>query len=371
MAKKNVGIDIGSHSIKAVEVVENRSKIEITKAAEVLLEERVVVNGEIRDYEALISAMDQLYVLGDFKKTPATVGIIGESVTPRMRNFPWEPEESFMQALPFRMVDLIENPDDYALDHHPMGQYEDGNVFMQKSMVVAAPMMDIEEIAQAMLAADVKLKKADFVPFALVRAADGMTNRKHDVPVYPKPDEDLSVEVVIDIGASLTTIAIHDRGAILFLRTFPGGGESITQALQEQLTLSREVAEELKRNLGISKVTEELKKSPTLASISDEDYAIATQMSNMIVGTLIQQIRETVEYWIYEIDNSVEIKRILLSGGGTKFGGLPQRIASELRAPVGMLRPMKAYGTKKGDRPGLDPRMTVAFGLALESRGGE
>lgn len=371
MAKKSIGIDIGSHSVKAVEVVETRSKIEIVKAVEVLLEERAVINGEIRDWDAVIGALDQLYVLGDFKKTPATVGMSGESVTPRTRTFMWEPEETFMQALPFRMTDLIENPEEFSIDHHPMGQYEENNVFMQKSLVVAAPMATIENIAEAMLAADVKLKRADFSPFALVRAADGMTNRKHAIPTYPKPDEDLSVEVLIDIGASWTTIAIHDRGSVLFLRTFPGGGEGITQALREQLTLSRDVAEELKKNLGISKVTEELQKSPTLAGISEQDYAIATQISNMIVGSLIQQIRETVEYWVFEIDNSVEIKRILLSGGGTKFGGLPQRIASELRAPVGMLRPIKAYGTKQGDRPGLDPRMTIAFGLALESRGGE
>lgn len=371
MAKKSIGIDIGSYSVKAVEVSESRSKIEITKSVEVLIEDRAVMNGEIRDYEAVISALDQLYVLGDFKKTPATVGMGGATVYPRTRAFPWEPEEAFLQALPFRMTDFIENPEDYAMDHHPMGQYEEGNLFLQKSMVIAAPMLEVEELAQALLAADVKLKRTDFMPFALVRAADGMTNRKHDVPVYPKPDEDLSVEVLIDMGASLTTIAIHDRGCILFVRTFPGGGAGITQALQEQLSLSYDVAEELKKNLGIAKVTEELQKTPALENISDQEYAIASQISSMIVGSLIQQIRETVEYWQFEMDNSVEIKRILLSGGGTKFGGLPQRIASELRAPVGMLRPIKAFGTKAGDRPGMDPRMTMAFGLALDSRGGE
>lgn len=371
MSKKSIGIDIGSSSIKAVEVSQSRSKIEITRVAEVQLEDRTVINGEVSDLEALTGAIDQLYVIGGFKNSPVTVGIGGLKVYPRQKDFMWEPEDRFREALAFQVADLIDNPEDFALDYHPMGQFDNNGLFIQKNMLVAAPFDGVTGLAEALLASDVKLRKADFVPFALVRAADGITNRKHSIPSYPKSDDDLSVEVVIDIGAMLTTLVIHDRGAILFLRTFPGGGASITRAIQEHLQLSPEVAEELKRNIGISKVTEEVRKNPTLSNISDQDFATATEIGNIIAGHLIQQIRETIEFWRHEIDNSVEIKRILLSGGGSRFGGLPQRIASELRAPVGILKPVKAYGVKGAAKPQLDPKMSVAFGLALDSRGGE
>jgi type IV pilus assembly protein PilM len=371
LARKSIGIDIGTHSIKGVEIVESKSKIEIVKAAEVYLEPGAVVNGSVYDYDAIVAGVDQLYVAAGFKKSPVTVGMGGPNVYPRAKEFIWEPEETFNQALPYQVSDMLDNPEDYIIQHHPMGQYEDGTpVYKQKSMVVAAPFMEVEEIGQALLAADVKLRKADYVPFALVRAADGITKRKHAIPAYPKPDEDLEVEVIIDIGASLTTIAIHDRGCILFLRTFPGGSAGITQALQEQLSLSYEVAEDLKKNLGISQVTEELRKKKNLADLSDEEHAIASQIGSIIAGSWIQQIRETVDYWVFEVDNSVNVKRILLSGGGVKFGGFAQRVASELRAPVGLLKPLKAYGTKQGAKPNLDPRMSVAFGLALDSRMG-
>jgi len=372
LARKSIGIDIGTYSIKGVEIVETKSKIEIVRAAEIPLEEKAVINGIIYDYDAVIAGLDQLYVSAGFKKTPVTVGMAGPSVYPRAKDFMWEPEETFEQALPLQVSDILDNPDDYSIAHHPMGQFADPNgIFKQKSMVVAAPLLEVEELAQALLAADVKVRKADYSPFALVRAADGITKRNAPVPVYPKPDDDLSVEVLIDVGASLTTVAIHDRGSILFLRTFPGGSAGITQALQEQLSLAPDIAEKLKRNLGISKVTEEVRESAKIEELSDQEYAIASQIGSMIAGSWIQQIRETVDYWRFEIDNNVELKRILLSGGGSRYGGFAQRVASELRAPAGLLKPMKAYGVKDGAKPNLDPRMSMAFGLALDSRSAE
>lgn len=371
MANKSIGIDIGSHSIKGVELIESKTKIEIIRAAEVPLEPGSVVNGSIYDYDAIIAGIDQLYVAAGFKKTPVTVGLGGLNIYPRAKEFIWEPEDTFNQALPLQLGDILENPEDYIIQHHPMSQYDDGTpLYKQKSMIIAAPFMEVEEVGQALMAADVKLRKADYVPFALIRAADGITKRNHLIPPYPKPDEDLEVEVVIDIGASLTKIAIHDRGSVLFLRTFPGGSAGITQALQEKLSLDYEVAEELKKNLGISQVTEELKKKKHLADLSDDEYAIASQIGSIMAGSWIQQIRETVDYWVFEVDNSVNIKRILLTGGGVKFGGFAQRVASELRAPVGLIKPLKAYGKKGGAKPNLDPKMSVAFGLALESRDG-
>lgn len=371
MANKSIGIDIGTHSIKGVELIESKTKIEIIRAAEVILEPGAVVNGSIYDYDAIVAGIDQLYVAAKFRKTPVTVGLGGLNIYPRAKEFIWEPEHTFEKALPLQVGDILENPEDYIIQHHPMGQYNDNTqVYKQKSMIIAAPFMEVEEIGQALMSADVKLRKADYVPFALVRAADGITKRNHAIPPYPRPDEDLEVEVVIDIGASLTKIAIHDRGSIMFLRTFPGGSAGITQALQEKLSLDYPLAEELKKSLGITQVTEESKKKKHLADLSDEEYAIASQIGSIIAGSWIQQIRETVDYWMFEVDNSVSIKRILLTGGGVKFGGFAQRVASELRAPVGIIKPLKAYGKKRGAQPQLDPIMSVAFGLALESRDG-
>ena len=64
-------------------------------------------------------------------------------------------------------------------------------------------------------------------------------------------DEHLMVQAVIDLGAHLTSIVIHDHGVPKLVRTLARGGQELTDLLVDDLDLNFEEAERLKRATGL------------------------------------------------------------------------------------------------------------------------
>lgn len=379
MAKSSIGLDIGASSVKAVEVIETSKKITIIRAGEVELDRNVVVGGEVLDPEGLTEAIEQLWLGTGFKKAPVTIGLSGFKISARQFDLQWEEEEKFRKALPLRLSnELPIDLEDAMLDYHVVGNFKRQlvspsgkvEVLMQRALVVAVSNILIESVADAVSDANVRLKKADFSGFALLRAADAVGGRKQRVPGLPSEGDEVVAEVVIDIGAHITTLAIHERGRVLFVRIIPGGGESITRALSENLQITFDAAEILKKSLAVDFESDLWNGLPEAVSVvSEQTYLMAKEITNAMISYQIQEIRRSVEYFLQHTTNQTNVSRVLLSGGTSLLPGFAERLSAELRAPVGRLAPIAAYGKGDGKRPSLDPRMSIAFGLALGQRG--
>jgi type IV pilus assembly protein PilM len=378
LAKSNIGLDIGASSVKAVEVVETKKDISIIRAGEVELDRGTIVGGEVRDPAALTEAIEQLWAGTGFKKAPVTIGLSGFKISARQFDLPWEEEEKFRNALPLRLsTEMPIDLEDAMLDYHNLGNFKrqiitpngKNELLMQRSLIVGMERMLIESIADAVADANVRLKKADFTGFGLIRAADAVGGRKDKVPGLPASTDEIVAEVVVDIGSHVTTLAIHEKGRVLFVRIISGGGESITKALSEQLQVSFDAAEILKKNITLEFESDSWNALPALSVIDKQRYDFAKEVLNAMASFQIQEVRRSVEYFLQNTPNPTSVNRVLLSGGTSLLPGFADRLAAELRAPVGRLAPISAYGKGEGKRPNLDPRMSIAFGLAISERG--
>jgi type IV pilus assembly protein PilM len=378
LAKSNIGLDIGASSVKAVEVVETKKDISVIRAGEVELDRGTIVGGEVRDPAALTEAIEQLWIGTGFKKAPVTIGLSGFKISARQFDLPWEEEEKFRSALPLRLsTEMPIDLEDAMLDYHNLGNFKrqiitpsgKNELLMQRSLIVGMERMLIESIADAVSDANVRLKKADFTGFGLIRAADAVGGRKDKVPGLPASTDEIVAEVVVDIGSHVTTLAIHEKGRVLFVRIISGGGESITKALSEQLQVSFDAAEILKKNITLEFESDSWNALPALSVIDKQRYDFAKEVINAMSSFQIQEVRRSVEYFLQNTPNPTSVNRVLLSGGTSLLPGFADRLAAELRAPVGRLAPISAYGKGEGKRPSLDPRMSIAFGLAIAERG--
>lgn len=379
MAKSNIGLDIGASSLKAVEVVETKKKITVIRAAELELDRGVVAGGEVKEPEALTEAVEQLWMTAGFKKAPVTIGLGGFKIMARQFDLPWEEEEKFRNALPLRLANEMPiDLEDTMLDYHVIGNFKRQTVapngakmetLMQRSLVVAMEKMIVEPVADALADANVRLKTADFSGFALIRAADAVGGRKARVPGLPSQSEEVVAEVAVDVGTHVTTLTIHENGRVLFVRTISGGGDSITRALSENLQVGLDSAELLKKNVELEFESDTWNSMANLSQIDKQRYDMSKEIISVMSSYQIQEIRKSVEYFLQHTPNQTTISRVLLSGGSSVLPGFAERLAAELRAPVGKLAPIAAYGKGEGRRPNLDPRMSIAFGLALGARG--
>jgi type IV pilus assembly protein PilM len=369
MAKKTIGVDVGSTSIKAAEVSWDGKAVKVLRAAEVPLPRGVVVAGEVRDIDALTQAVRELWKVGKFTGKSVSVGLGGSQILVRQVDLPWEPEEIFREALPLRLgSDLPIDPIEMSIDYHPLEEFMNGPVRMQRALIVASVNVLAENIADALVAAGLKLTRADFAPFALIRTAAATTGDGSAVPGAMTPGEEWDCEVIVEVGAQTTMIAIHHKGRPLFIRSVTAGSESVTRALADNLQISIEVAESVKQGMGIASVTEN-EPSDVFTSLSASQRQAAQFIMNTMAGSLVQVVRESVEYFLAASPSISGVSRVLLAGGGSLLPGYADRLSSELRAPVGMLAPL--HGFAKGqaaENEDLDPRMAIAIGLGLEAK---
>ncbi len=89
-----------------------------------------------------------------------------------------------------------------------------------------------------------------------------------------------------------------------------------------------------------------------------------------IVGELAGEVRRTLEY--YQAQNrSVNISRIIITGGGAKLAMLPEKLAQILDLPVTMHDPLALLELPASFNlqylRGVGPQMSVAVGLAMRS----
>lgn len=370
MARSVIGVDIGSTAVRGAEVHVKKGRPVITKAAEIPLPPGAVVAGELREPTVLQNALKLLWKTGRFSRRDVAIGVANQQTLVRQVDLPLEIGEDFKETLPLKVAqDLPVDASELTLDYYKLEDYIDGRGRPhRKALLVGAMNTVVENAAAAVSEAKLKPTVIDFSGFSLIRTAVYGYGDPKNVPGTPRPDEDIACEVIVDMGAQLTIVAIHYGGRPLFVRLASGGGDSVTRAISDHLGLRWEVADALKRSLGIGGIVPTDKASARLIDeVPEAAVGVAQQIVNMMASSLVQSVRESVEYFLAASPQVTGISKVYLSGGASLLPGYADRVAAELRSEVALLTPLKDFG--KGRRAkkfaGLDPKFALAVGLGL------
>jgi type IV pilus assembly protein PilM len=165
------------------------------------------------------------------------------------------------------------------------------------------------------------------------------------------------VEALVDVGARVTNIVVHQGGVPRFVRILLMGGQDVTDAVAERMGVPQEQAEAVKQQLGLG------------AAGDGMDVQAATRVVEAVTASFVDEVRGSLDYYLAS-SGSAPISRLVLSGGGARLGGLAQRLQVTTRIPVEVGTPMHSL---KVGRTGLSPEQiafveplaAVPVGLAL------
>lgn len=129
--------------------------------------------------------------------------------------------------------------------------------------------------------------------------------------------------LIIDIGASTTKMYIVAGDVVQRTHSVNVAGQDMTLALSKSLELSGEQAEEMKRQLGMQKDQDPRLREALLFTVE----RIATEATRMIAR--------------FERDTSLSIERVILSGGGGTLQGLDTFLANTLQKDVSRITPFQ------------------------------
>jgi type IV pilus assembly protein PilM len=339
-----VGVDIGSTSIRAVELKNSdKSKPTVVRFHEVPLPEGSVRRGEVIERETVATALKRLWATGGFKTKDVVLGIGGPRVLSRDLTLPDVAAAQIKEILPFHVQEMLPVPVDEALlDFYPIGREDSENGPIVTGLLIAAIKEAVAANIAAVTAAGLRPVHVDLIPFALVRAL---------APVR----ESAGVTAMVSIGANTTNVVITHDGVPHFVRIIPNGGDDTTQALANRLELAPEVAEAFKRELGLTSGHSNVEQRPIVEVIYES------------VGDLLTSIRNTISYYVNSKPH-LSMDRIVISGGGSQLPGLVDALGQLTGLPA---VPVEALGgvelsrdlKSKTSREQQDA-MTTAFGLA-------
>jgi type IV pilus assembly protein PilM len=354
MASQVIGLDIGTHAVRAVELSLGRGLPVVRRMAQVALPPGAVAAGEVLDPPAVASALKRLWKEGGFRKRSVVVGVANQRVVARVTDLPALPDEELRTALPYQVQDLIPIPIDEAqLDFqviHRVGH--EGGEEQVRVMLVAAHRDMLRSLMAALDGAGLRAERIDVVPFALVRAL-------YDPTAWLDDGSDGGrEEVVVGVGAGVTNVVAHDAGIPRFVRTLPTGGLAVTEAVASQLGVDAEVAEGLKRGL------------PGQAAAAQLEHLQA--VSTHAVDPLVSEIAGSLDFYLAQSEDTA-VRRVVLTGGGARLAQLRVGLAEALGVEVVEADPFSQVSLGK---VGLAPDVvaansdvfTVAIGLALSEQ---
>lgn len=169
------------------------------------------------------------------------------------------------------------------------------------------------------------------------------------------------VTLVVDIGKDATEIAIVEMGELIFARSVQTGGEVFTERLAKVLGVSRDEAEQIKRE----------GEAPAGSAAAGSDVAGALagprqQLAAMVVASVDfarNQLRR----------KKLAIERCVLSGGGARAPGLVDTLSKSLGCPTALFDPVAGIDTSRADRVAREDaeahglEAATAIGLALSA----
>jgi type IV pilus assembly protein PilM len=207
--------------------------------------------------------------------------------------------------------------DEVVLDFDPLGELDQGGRRMVRILLVAAHKGMVNALVEAALAAELDPQDIDLTPFAVIRAV-GTGDEGLDL-------DSSGEEAIIDIGAQVTSICVHDRGVTRFVRMLPSGGRDITLALASGLGVDDDVAERLKRGVRVQVDGEGATPLPEAAEI--RGLALTRAES------FVDEVRSSLEFYTALMPNA-QIRGVLVVGGGSRLDGLLELLQERLPVPV-------------------------------------
>lgn len=334
-----IGLDIGATAVRASVlapgVMGGRPSVTIHGAGHVDLAPGVVVDGVVQEPAEITAALKKLWAENKFECRNVILGIANSQVLVRDLTVPNLDAEQRAKALPFQAREIVALPiDQVVLDFCQLGE-PDGETGMVHGLLLASPREPVITAVNAVERAKLKVARVDLSPFATLRAIG---------------NETLTVEAVIDLGAHLTSIVVHDRGVPKLVRALSRGGQALTEHLADKLGVDFVLAEKAKLDGGLDTEHDETRR-------------------HLLEGLrpLIAEIRTSINYF-RSMNDGTNIEQISLTGGGSALSGIASAITDHIGVPARVVDPMQhirnLHTTKQLQTVHKNPS-AVSVGLAM------
>lgn len=336
-----VGLDIGSRTIKAAEIVESNKGRTLKRFGMTDIKPGLIEDGAINEPEEVAQAVTELFKSYGVREKNVAISIGGYSVIVKKINVQTMAEDQLQETIHFEAEQYIPfDISDVNLDFQILGPNEN-NPNQMNVFLVAAKKEMVNDYINLVNLAGLNPCIIDVEAFAL----QNIFEINYDL----KDDDNIAL---IDIGASKTSLNILKGNNSVFMRDVSLGCGQINQKIVSLANCSFEESETIKLGGQTDQIPEEDLK----------------QIITTVVADWCTEIRRALDFF-YSTYPDDQIKKIVLSGGGGNIGDFRQLLATEASAEVETINPLNSFIIDSSLDPGyiqqISPQAAISMGLAI------
>jgi type IV pilus assembly protein PilM len=348
MAKSVLGLDIGSYSVKLVEVDkdDNRYRLKNYAIAELYgdNEEYDIEGPSYSRQSAAVRSCFKQMKLNPKRIKNLNCSIGGKDVAVKQ-----------IKSIPLSAEELESSLTFEARKHLPLEDTEAILDYQILSGSTSATEIDILMVATTRKAFDYHiklLKELGVKPKTLDAECTALVNTYFLGRGKPAAETAL---VFLDIGAKFSTLTVFSDSGMLFSRDIAIGGHKITDDIKGMQNTEYLAAEEMKRTKGIG------------AFLSDDDGEAGSSIRiarRKSLDSLVDEIRRSLRYYTKETGIR-EFEKMLFCGGSALMINLNSHLAQALSMNVEIYNPFEHFTVPPGFNESLGTQLATACGLAM------
>jgi type IV pilus assembly protein PilM len=335
--KSLLGLDVGSSSVKAVELTRQGQSLIITGMGK----------AEIESPEAIGDAITKALKEGGIKSKRVVSAVSGRSVIHRQVPMVTIPDSELKQAMEYEADKYIPfDVSEVQLDAQRLKEGGEGEAAapagQMKVLLVAAKKTLIEEHIHLLQSVGLTPAIVD-VDFLALGNAFELRNLSLGI-------NDNEVRALVDIGAGKTDINIMRGNSSYFQREIFMAGNDLTEAVAKRFGED-------------PKDVEKMKKDPGGALESMQDAMLP------VLEDIGSEIRLSFDY--HENQHEQEVKEVYISGGTALFPGIDTMLTQIFNLPIKVWDPtegLEITSFNPGGMGGANSDMAIALGLASRLR---
>lgn len=306
--KKFLGIDIGTASIKVVELSRHGKRIKLENYGEILAS--TLYEKPFRTFEKstlLLSSQDIARAIrAILEEAKIKTKKVAFSIPDFSSFFTWfdlpsMTKKELPQAVRYEARQHVPLPlAEVTLDWQIIeGKISDRQKTKLKILLVAVPNEVINQYQEIATLAHLELQALEAEAFALLR---------------PSVKNEKKVMALIDIGAQSTICSIIDKGVLKRSHSFDLSGNDLTETLSKSMNIDYKEAEKLKKKQGL---------------LVEQD---SREILLPLIDSILIEIKKTSENF-YQTE-SKQIEKIILAGGSALIPGLKEYFAEQFKKEV-------------------------------------
>jgi type IV pilus assembly protein PilM len=344
--KDIVGIDIGSSSVKLVQLREARGAYHLVSLGMALFPPEAIVDNVIMDSSSVVETIRNLVENQKIKTKNVATAISGHSVIIRKVQLPimtedemeasiqWEAE----QYIPFEISEV-------NLDFQILGP--DPKDPSQMTVILVAAKKDfVSDYIAVFNECGLNPVVMDIASFALENAYETNCGFSED-----------EVVALINMGASAMNVNVLKGSVTVFTRDIQVGGNMFNEEIQKRLGLNSEDAERVKLGGEVGGVDPE-KVTKVIVDASE---------------TLAQEVQRSLDFFSATSADE-KVQKLFIAGGVAKTPQVIVALEQRLGIPVEVINPFRSILINEKDFDSeyiaaVGPLYTVAVGLAMRRLG--